>query len=207
MQHVDLVHRVDVEKAPDLVHRVRGLSFFKRHVAHGVASIGWREGLPARFDDGVGARIFLAWIDAVMVQKVYADINRRDYIVFGAGILLKTLLETRSIQLLSAPVALRASGRPNAIAAVWPEGFLATAYCLSVLDAVLEQEGFETITLGPAADSVAVWQSFRENVGADPRLAIPYLDLFIGNEPNWGEPTWARNRPAQMRRGGARLLM
>jgi hypothetical protein len=209
MRHIDLspstalVHRVDLETAPDLVHRVRGLGFFKRHVAHGVAAIGRREGLPARFDEQVAPRVFLAWIDSLLAQRAYAHVDRRDYIVFGAGMLLKTLIETGPIRLLSAPDA-RALKVP--LASVWPEAFLATSYCLSVLDAVLEQEGLETFDLSQAAQDLNVWQSFRENVLADPSLAIPYLDLFIGNEPNWTQPTWARARSAQVKSSGRRLL-
>jgi hypothetical protein len=204
MHRIDLVHRVEVEKAPDLVHRVRGLSFFKQHVAQGVASIGRREGVPARFDEKTAPRIFLSWIDALMAQRAFADVDRRDYITFGAGILLKTLLEERPIRLLSGQ-AKTTSGSGDLVS-IWPEGFLATSYCLSVLDAVLDQEGLETFALGPAASDRGVWQSFRENVMQDPRLAIAYLDLFIGNEPNWTVPTWARSRSAQKKVGGQRAL-
>ncbi len=206
-QPIALVQRVEVERAPDLVHRVRGLSFFKRHVAHGIASIGRREGLPARLDDDAAPRVFLSWIDALMAQKAYADVDRRDYITFGAGILLKTLVEKHHIRLMQAPGEIGSGAGISPITAAWPEGFVAMSYCLSVLDAVFEQEGLETFALHPVVGSVAIWQSFRENVSADPRLAIPYLDLFIGNEPNWSEPTWARNRPAQRRRAGRRILL
>ncbi len=199
-----LIYRPEVDKSPDLMHRVRGLSFFKRHLAHGIASIGRREGLAARFEDASAAPVFLNWIDAVFAQKAYAYVDRRDYIIFGAGILLKTLLEEQPIRLLGATSA---NDSANPIAMIWPQGFLATSYCLSLLDAVLDQEGFETFSLASAAGDTGVWKSFRENVTEDPRLAIPYLDLFIGNEPNWQTPTWARSRPAQLQNGKVRLLM
>jgi hypothetical protein len=194
LARTDLVLCAGVEKAPDLVHRVRGLNFFKRHLAQGIASISRREGLPARFDEAVASRVFLNWIDALMAQKVYSDVNRRDYIMFGAGILLKTLIEERSIRLMltSRPTSAGAS-----LATIWPDGYLATSYCLSVLDAVLEQEQLPGFTLNPAAETLSIWESFRENVSEDPRLAIAYLDLFIGNEPNWTQPTWARSRAGQ----------
>jgi hypothetical protein len=202
LARTDLVLCAGVEKAPDLV--------FKRHLAQGIASISRREGLPARFDEAVASRVFLNWIDALMAQKVYSDVNRRDYIMFGAGILLKTLIEERSIRLMltSRPTSAGAS-----LATIWPDGYLATSYCLSVLDAVLEQEQLPGFTLNPAAETLSIWESFRENVSEDPRLAIAYLDLFIGNEPNWTQPTWAgiergvARRPAeraQIRRIGVR---
>lgn len=204
--HVDLVDRTGIERAPDLVHRVRALSYFKRHMTLGIGEIARHHGIVARFDERIAARIFLAWTDALMAQKAYAEIDRRDYITFGAGILLRRLLEANPIRVV----------RSNAVntdprVAIWPEGALATAYCVSVLDAVLAQEGFDGVHLSHDVDDPGIWHSFRENVAEDPRLAIPYFDLFIGNEPNWIQPTWARARPAQARALDAlhrpRLLM
>lgn len=190
--HVELVDRTGVERAPDLVHRVRALSYFKRHVALGIAGIARHHGLTARFDERLATRVFLSWIDALVCQKAQADVDRRDYIVFSAGMLLKTLVELRPIRVPSLPA------KHDDPAHLWPEGALATAYCVSVLDAVLTQEGFGGVTVSPIADDPATWQSFRENVSEDPRLAIPFFDLFIGNEPNWVQPTWARARAAQI---------
>ncbi len=192
--HVDLVNRTGIEHAPDLVHRVRALSYFKRHVTLGISEIAPRHGLLARFDDRLAPRIFVLWTEALTAQKVYAEVDRRDYIAFGAGILLRHLLEANPIRVARIPAS------DNEVSeTIWPEGALATAYCVSVLDAVLAQEGFDGVRLSPTVDNPAIWQSFRENVAEDPRLAIPYFDLFIGNEPNWIQPTWARARPAQER--------
>lgn len=190
--HVDLVDRTGIERAPDLVHRVRALSFFKRHVTLGISEIARRHGLLARFDERLAPRVFVAWTEALMAQKAYAEIDRRDYITFGAGILLRRLLETNAIR-----VAQLRGPNDDAPVTIWAEGALATAYCVSVLDAVLAQEGFDGVQLSTAVDDPAIWQSFRENTTEDSRLAIPYFDLFIGNEPNWVQPTWARARPAQ----------
>lgn len=203
--HVDLVDRTSIERAPDLVHRVRALSYFKRHVTLGIAEIARHRGFVARFDDRLAARVFVAWTEALVAQKAYAEIDRRDYIAFGAGILLRCLLEARPIRVAQVP----AHSADHHV--IWPEGALATAYCVSVLDAVLAQEGFDGVHLSPAVDDPATWESFQENVLEDPRLAIPYFDHFIGNEPNWIQPTWARARPAQARALDAlnrpRLLM
>jgi hypothetical protein len=190
--HVDLVNRTGIEQAPDLVHRVRALSYFKRHVTLGVAEIARHHGLVARFDDSLAAKVFVRWIEALVAQKAYSEIDRRDYIAFGAGMLLRTLIELQPIH-----VSLQRPRKEDESAGPWPAGILATAYCVSVLDAVLAQEGFDSVRLTPAAEDAAIWQSFRENVTEDPRLAIPYFDLFIGNEPNWIQPTWARARFAQ----------
>jgi hypothetical protein len=192
--HVDLVNRTGIERAPDLVHRVRALSYFKRHVTLGIGEIARRHGFLARFDDRLAPRIFVFWTEALMAQKAYSEVDRRDYIIFGAGILLHRLLEAKAIRVAQLPGA-----NDDALATIWPEGALATAYCVSVLDAVLAQEGFDGVCLSPAVDDPAIWQSFHENAAEDPRLAIPYFDLFIGNEPNWIQPTWARARPAQAR--------
>ncbi|CAN0599054.1 unnamed protein product, partial [Ectocarpus sp. 12 AP-2014] len=37
-------------------------------------------------------------------------------------------------------------------------------------------------------DDLRTWWSFKENVGEDPSLAIAFLDLFAGDQPEWSTP-------------------
>lgn len=183
-----------VERTPDLVHRVRGLQYFSRHLAQGIAAIARREGLDTRLDRTETARLFIDWVDDLGAQKSYADVDRRDYIVFGAGLLMRRLIAGHAIR--TAPLLAGPSAPANPLLSIWPEGYIATAYCLTVLDAVLRQENLEPIRLHPEAGDERTWESFHENCGKDPGLAIPFLDLFVGNTPNWDTPTLASARPA-----------
>lgn len=81
---------------------------------------------------------------------------------------------------------------------------MATSYCLSVLNAVAAQDFQGPFALRPEAQDQRIWRSFRENACEAPARAIGYLDLFVGNEPNWAQPDWAPAR-ARMRRALARL--
>lgn len=192
-----LIEPEAVETSPDLVHRVRGLQYFTRHVSRGVEAIGRHDGVPAEVDRSAAARVFLDWVRDLTAQKHMASVNRRDYIVFGAGLLMTRLHHRDVIRVRGA--ADTAEGRAvtgHPLASVWPEGYLGTVYCLTVLDTVLRQEGLEPIQLQPIASDPRTWESFRENCREDPRRAIPFLDLFVGNVPNWTLPTAAAERPA-----------
>ena len=56
------------------------------------------------------------------------------------------------------------------------------------------------------ADDLRTWWSYRENVGEDPALAIAFLDMFIGSEPNWVMPDSAASRSAMKRAQAAKIL-
>ena len=78
----------------------------------------------------------------------------------------------------------------------WPEGVFYFEFCITVLDRVLEEQSLEGIRIAPEALHLRSWQSFRENVAADPNLAVPFLDLFLGGDPVWDFPTAAQFRTA-----------
>ena len=70
----------------------------------------------------------------------------------------------------------------------WPEGYVFVAYCLNIRAAVLAQDFDEARDTAPAMDEIRSWWSFRENTDADPSLAIAFLDLFSGEDPDWTTP-------------------
>jgi len=70
----------------------------------------------------------------------------------------------------------------------WPEGFVYVSYCLNVRQSVLRQDFDTEPEPAPQFTDIRTWWSFKENVTEIPDYAIPFLDLFAGQEPNWTFP-------------------
>jgi hypothetical protein len=189
---IEFYHPAEVGNVPDLVHRVRGLRFFIRHVSDGVAAIAASVGLVASVDRRRLVDAFVSWVDRVTSQRAVSDCNRRDYIIFSAALLLENLLERNTIAVQ--PEAGAPAERSNEVARFWPEGYLAFAYCLTVLNLVLAQEGFPPCRVLASKTQLSAWWSFRENFLEAPSAAVPFFDLFVGDHPNWTFPTIATER-------------
>ena len=186
-------------QADDLAHRLRRLHFFNDHFRNNMEALAARLGLAISIDGVRLTETFLAWGEDFTRQRNAAAIDRRDYMIFTAGTLLKHLLEVKPMAVETAaaqeaPVAPPAEVR--AIIAFWPEGFLYTSYCVSVLQAVMSQETKQALPLSEIAQDLRNWWSFRENVREDLWSAVGFFDLFVGNEPNWLTPSIAADRPA-----------
>jgi|GEM_PF-363055 len=194
MVRENIVARDLITPVGDLVHRVRHLGFFEDHLASGIRSISAQYGIHAQVDDAAAQKAFFSWIRLLNAQRELADTNRRDYIAFGGGLLLTKLLEHRVISAQQSGNEAHAD-RQSPIG-FWPEGYLAVTYCMTVLDIVLEQEGFQSFTPSAAMKDLRQWWSMRENCMEDPALALPFFDLMIGNQPNWNAPLFADKRPA-----------
>ena len=141
-------------------------------------------------------------------RKGYAALDRRDFVTFNAGLLLRELLKSHSVDVeaLAEDQTLPAARTESwPIAHAWPEGFICTNYCLCILAAVLDQEG-TPLTLPALADDLRTWWSYRENVAEDPAQAIAFLDLLTGNEPNWFMPDSVTGRTAMKRAIAAQIL-
>lgn len=205
---MDLGIKKELSGVPDLRHQVRRLRWFRTSFRHDARLVAERYGVTLDVDDHRLTEAFLAWADVFSQEKANAGVDRRDFAFFTAGLLLRELLRARPVTARpssAGAVPALAPDEATPIVAFWPEGFLYTNYCLSVLGAVLEQEFGEALTLNAAADNLRTWWSFRENVEEMPSLAIAFLDLFAGNTPNWAMPDLALSRPA-MRRAAARLV-
>ena len=186
------------EGVADMSHRVRQLRWFKTTFKQHARLISQRYGLGYEIDDARLTEAYLNWTEAFSQDLGYSDLDRRDFITFAAGLLVRELMRGAPAQstksaAADAPGVISDEALP--IARDWPEGFLYTNYCLCVLHIVLEQEGV-TLTLPTLADDLRTWWSYRENVGEDLSLAIPFLDLLIGNEPNWYFPASVGSRKA-----------
>lgn len=179
----------ELVKVPDLRHELRQLKCFRTSFRRAVVLFADKYGLAFEIDEPRLVEAFFNWIEAFRSSKSYAAVNREDFIVFAAGLLLRELLRLNPVfarHTLKGPV-------PNAdplasIIKFWPEGFLLTNYCLSGVSAIMEQEFHRTINVSPNAEDLRTWWSFRENTADDPSYAICFFDHFVGKEPNWTFP-------------------
>ena len=205
---MDLELKHQVMEVPDVRRRVRQLRWFKASFRQHAKLLGQHYGLAVGIDETRLTEAFLNWAERFSLDRRYADLDRRDFVVFTAGLLLRELFRLHPLK--AEPLA--EAGVPAARNDVdwklvhdWPEGFIATNYCLCMLSAVLEQEGM-SLTLPDLANDLRTWWSFRENVEEDPSQAIAFLDLFAGNEPNWFMPDSVASRAAIKRASAADLL-
>ena len=202
---LELELAADLMDVPDLRHRVRHLNWFRRCFRRHAILMAKQRGIAIEIDRRRLAETFLSWIEAFNRQKPYAALDRRDFSLFAAGLLLRELVKTRPV---AARFSTKATDREDRalITDFWPEGFLYTNYCVNVLGAVMQQEFGETLSLAKAASDLRAWWSYRENVRENPSLAIAFLDELVGGEPNWQLPDAPEDRAA-MRRATEKLLV
>jgi len=135
------------------------------------------------------AEAFTAWLAAFNAQKPGREEDRRDYVGFAAGLMLRMLIEKAPVRLRTAP--------PDADPALpchyWPEGYLYVAFCLNTRGLVLEHDFHGAQKPARELGDIRSWWSFRENVEEDPALAIAWLELFAGEEPDWTMPELFRS--------------
>ena len=154
-----------------------------------VEDIEARTGNRFTVDRAVLARVFAEWLKAFEAQKPARDEDKLAYVGFAAGLMLKTLIANN-------PVALSARGPAadeSKPAYFWPEGYLYVAFCLNARGLVLEVDYHAKQQPSGALEETRTWWSFRENVADDPSLAIAFLDLFAGDEPEWSMPELFRS--------------
>ncbi len=194
---MDLRFTNQLATSEDVRHQVRHLGWFRRSFKRCVALVGKDWGIEVSVDDAQLAKAFLDWANAFSEQRQYAELSRKDFANFAAGLLLKELIRNKvcaagDTSRLNIPAD--ANARVAEIIKFWPEGFLYTSFCLSVLNAVLQQDFDSAVELKPIVQDLSAWWSFRENATEDASLAVGFLDTFIGNEPNWLQPNFALAR-------------
>jgi hypothetical protein len=149
-------------------------------------------GLVAKVNHEALAEAFSRWRKAFDNSKYLADVDRRDFVIFAAGMMLKELI-------VAAPL----SAHPENSAALdkadqklkhWPEGYAYTSFCLSVAAAVLKEMGDTETVSTQKTDDPNFWDSFKESTLENPSIAIAFFDLVCGQEPNWDAPSvpWMR---------------
>ena len=135
------------------------------------------------------ADVFANWIKAFEAQKPERQEDKAAYVGFAAGLMLKALIRGKPVEVVSKPD----DADETNPAYFWPEGYLYVAFCLNVRDLVLENDFHAAQNISPVLNEVRTWWSFRENVNEDPSLAIAFLDLFAGDEPEWTMPELFRS--------------
>jgi hypothetical protein len=143
------------------------------------------DGVRYRIREDRLAQTYVAWVRAFEAQKPHSSAARRAYTNFASGLMLRELVSANPLDVLAIPSESDLSNP----AYYWPEGYVYVGYCLNVRSTVLSQDFGETLTLSPDLFDIRVWWSFKENVAEDPSLAIPFLDYFAGEQPNWSMPS------------------
>jgi hypothetical protein len=191
----------EVLKVDDLSHEARRFRTIMWSFQRNLELLFKDTGLSAQVDHAALAEAFSRWRQAFDRTKYLADVNRHDFVIFAAGLMLKELIVAAPLK----AVAEIGSGLPAFPEILdhplkrWPEGYAYTSFCLSVAAAVLKELGDAEPSAAPAADDSSFWDSFRENAHEDPATAIAFFDLVCGEEPNWTAPDvpWLRKALAQ----------
>ena len=172
------------------LHRsARRLRWFLASFEAQLRSIERETGHRYGLDRAALSAAFVEWVRAFEHQKPADGDDRPRYVGFAAGLMLKVLIARAPLRLSVAGAGL-ASDDP---ARVWPEGYAYVSYCLNVRALVLEQDFNERGSVAPVLAEADAWRSFRENVMEDGSLAIAFLDLFAGREPEWTLPDLFRH--------------
>lgn len=169
---------------------VRRLRWFRASFQDQIDKIAAETGVTYALDGPTLAAAFLDWLRAFEAQKPHAPEDRRAFVGFAAGLMLRTLLRHRPLTATALPPGADATNP----AYFWPEGYVCVAYCLNIRSAVLEQDFHEDRRMAPAMGEIRNWWSFRENVAQDPSLGIAFLDLFAGDDPDWVTPDIFQSR-------------
>jgi hypothetical protein len=198
---MDLRFKEELASMPDLRHRLRRLRWFRMTFRSHARLVGATYGLRFEIDDDKLTRAFLDWVETMEKRKDLAKVDRADFVIFAAGLVLRELIRRepartveRGLQSPPASIGTEMAG----IVDFWPEGFLYTNFCVSAISAIYEQEFGETPTIDKCADDLRTWWSYRENVEEMPAYAVAFLDRFLGAEPNWLLPDDPSSRPAMV---------
>jgi hypothetical protein len=144
------------------------------------------------------AHAFAQWRKVFDQTKGLADTNRRDYVIYAAGLMMKELTTAKPIKLSqqsdSTPANLPALNNAKHLER-WPEGYAYASFCVALASAVLAQDGTE-LTIEAITERPGFWDSFRENVEENSSNAVAFFDLICGLKPNWDYPDVAHLRAA-----------
>ena len=188
--------KTEVRKVDDLAHEARRFRTILWSFEKNIELLFKGTGLAAEVDHSALAEAFSRWRQAFDQTKHLADVDRRDFTLFAAGMMLKELLAARPITAI-VPAELGLPALPETIdhrLKRWPEGYAYTSFCLAVAAAVLGEMGSEEPRESGVADDPRFLDSFRENAAENPANAIAFFDMVVGLSPNWEAPDvpWMR---------------
>jgi len=202
---MDLLFKNQMANVPDLRHRLRQLRWFRATLRKHAGLITEMTGMRYDIDEKRLTEAFLNWIELVNQNKHYAAVDRKDFIIFAAGLVLKELIRLSPARAVNAPDKILTGEMENLneIIRFWPEGFLYTNYCICAIAAIQEQEFGISPDIDQSANDLRTWWTYKENASEMPGFAIAFLDKFLGQEPNWVMPDFASARAAVQRALGA----
>ena len=166
------------------------LRWFFRSFEEQVARVSAETGIAYSVDNATLAAVFADWLKPFNAQKPTSAEDKPAYVGFAAGLMLQALIAKRPASVIAKPAAFNPSTPPH----YWPEGYLYVTYCLHVRSLVIEIDYHGQQTTNDALGDIRTWRSFTENVEEDPTMAISFLDLFAGEEPDWKMPGMFRKR-------------
>jgi hypothetical protein len=193
--------KTEVLKVGDLAHEARRFRTILWSFEKNLELLFKDTGLKGEIDHEALANAFSHWRQAFDRSKHLAGINRYDFVIYAAGLMLKELIAAAPLK----AVSVEGSALPELPAHVdhrlkrWPEGYAYTSFCLSVAAAILREMGKDEPVPAKSADELAFWDSFREHAAESPATAIAFFDLVCGQDPNWEAPEvpWLRRAFSQ----------
>jgi hypothetical protein len=187
-----------LEQVHDLRHVVRRLTWFQHYFKKEADELGKRHNCAFAINDRRLGEAFLSWANVFERDRSDARLDRADFAIFSAGLMLRELLRAEPAA-AKATAGIKECIPADPLAAIcefWPEGFLYANACLALVRAILAVDFNASVVLSPHFRDLRFWESFRENVAEDVGLAVPFFDVLLGREPNWSAPEYFRSRPA-----------
>jgi hypothetical protein len=172
----------EILKVDDLSHEARRFRTILWSFERNMDLLFKDTGLTAEVDHAALAEAFSRWRLAFDNSKYLASTDRRDFVIYAAGLMLKE----QGLSVLPIEIDHRLKR--------WPEGYAYTSFCLSVAAAILKEMGDAEPVLASKTDDPRFWDSFRENALESPTMAVAFFDLVCGQDPNWEAPDvpWLR---------------
>jgi len=191
--------KTEVLKVDDLSHEARRFRTILWSFQRNLELLFKDTGLTAKVDHAALAEAFARWRQKFDQSKHLANVNRHDYVIYAAGLMLRELIIASPLKATKDTELPCLPGNIDHALARWPEGYAYTSYCLSVAAAILKEMGDEEPKPAQVTDDPGFWNSFRENTLEDPETAVGFFDLVCGTEPNWTAPgvLWLRKAFAE----------
>ena len=161
-----------------LRHQAQNCDWFLFSFGKIINSIAAERGLQITLHEDVLREDFSRWHGFFIGHKQAIKSNRREFILYAAGLMARELLRSRPVLHINALAT-------HSQAAQWPEGYCIFRYCAEVAAAILEEEYGEAHEIMTEPEASAFWASLKENILQDPRLAVPALKRLLGETPNW----------------------
>jgi len=86
---MDLLLREQMASMPDLRHRLRQLRWFRATFRKHASLLHELYGVEYHIDEKKLTEAFLNWVELVDQNKRFAKVDRKDFITFAAGLVLR----------------------------------------------------------------------------------------------------------------------